>query len=349
MFPAEIVDLVKEITPATCATKFRRDGTSGFAIWNPRAGKTPERTIFCNGPEYDNGASAESGHIVADLGFEHLFTGHAGFSHGFREGGRAPHPEEARFLMWMSQPQNLREYQEKTRENIQQLMGGCAWWTRLCPSSDSGYGLRERKILKRGSMRFWLCLSLMLAAGSGAGRASTSRNAVPHNPRFAIRTKLCSRDCVPAMTISPRRKNDSSPRNFQRNQFGIQVMARRLFRARNPLGNRRRIHDSEFPLTTLGSKQGKCSERRPDFLDPRNWLSGLGLRLGDSQDRVIGLYGEPNSSGPAAKNGQDLDLMFYQFDWAGSEVPQVMEVLCARTRDAWLKLLWRSQACSARN
>ena len=33
------------------------------------------------------------------------------------------HPEEARFLMWMSQPQNLREYQEKTRENIQKLMG----------------------------------------------------------------------------------------------------------------------------------------------------------------------------------------------------------------------------------
>jgi hypothetical protein len=25
--------------------------------------------------------------------------------------------------MWMSQPQNLREYQEKTRENIKKLMG----------------------------------------------------------------------------------------------------------------------------------------------------------------------------------------------------------------------------------
>jgi hypothetical protein len=26
-------------------------------------------------------------------------------------------------MMWMSQPQNLREYQLKTRENIQKLMG----------------------------------------------------------------------------------------------------------------------------------------------------------------------------------------------------------------------------------
>jgi cellulose biosynthesis protein BcsQ len=68
----------------------------------------------------------------------------------------------------------------------------------------------------------------------------------------------------------------------------------------------------------------------PDFLDPKNWLTGLGLRMGDSQDRVTGLYGEPNSSGPASKHGQDLELLYYQFDWAGSDVPQVMEVLCAR-------------------
>ena len=83
-------------------------------------------------------------------------------------------------------------------------------------------------------------------------------------------------------------------------------------------------------ITTLGIQEGKCSDRRPDFLDPRNWLTGLGLRMGDSQDRVVGLYGEPNSSGPASKNKQELEMMYYQFDWAGSDVPQVMEVLCAR-------------------
>jgi hypothetical protein len=83
-------------------------------------------------------------------------------------------------------------------------------------------------------------------------------------------------------------------------------------------------------ITTLGSQEGKCSDRRPDFLDPKNWLTGLGLRIGDSQDRVVGLYGEPNSSGPASKNGQELDQMNYQFGWAGPDVPQVMELLCAR-------------------
>jgi hypothetical protein len=83
-------------------------------------------------------------------------------------------------------------------------------------------------------------------------------------------------------------------------------------------------------ITTLGIQEGKCSDKRADFLDGKNWVTGVGLRIGDSQDRVVDYYGEPNSSGPAAKNGQELQLMFYQFDWAGSDVPQAMEVLCAR-------------------
>jgi len=95
--------------------------------------KKPERLrLFGFGPEYDQGIFAESGHFMADLGFEHMFTGHAGLL--LAETGnvaRPEHPEEARFLMWMSQPQNLREYQEKTRENIQKLMA----WVRLVEES----------------------------------------------------------------------------------------------------------------------------------------------------------------------------------------------------------------------
>lgn len=83
-------------------------------------------------------------------------------------------------------------------------------------------------------------------------------------------------------------------------------------------------------ITSLAPQTGKCTDRPPDFLDQQYWLTGLGLRIGDSQDRVYGLYGEPNSNGPASKNGLDLALFHYQFGWAGADVPQVMEVLCAR-------------------
>jgi hypothetical protein len=86
--------------------------------------KKPQRlSLHCFGLDYDEGPFAESGHLFADLGLEHLFTGHAGLLAGRRDVVAQPeHPDEARFLRWMSQPENLREYHTKTRENIQKLM-----------------------------------------------------------------------------------------------------------------------------------------------------------------------------------------------------------------------------------
>jgi hypothetical protein len=88
--------------------------------------------LHCYGPEYDDQIWRESGHLMVDLGLEHLFTGHAGLLVPGTERPVEPrHPDEARFLMWMSQPQNLRDYQEKTRENIQKLLA----WMRLVEES----------------------------------------------------------------------------------------------------------------------------------------------------------------------------------------------------------------------
>ena len=60
--------------------------------------------------------------MEASLGFEHLFTGHAGLL-GFSRSARAvpQSPEEARFLASMEEPANLQMYLEKTRENIRHL------------------------------------------------------------------------------------------------------------------------------------------------------------------------------------------------------------------------------------
>jgi len=82
--------------------------------------------IVCRGPLYDDGAAASDGHFSADLGFEHLFTGHAGIlapgaaSNPFDS---SDHPLEKTFRQWMSVEANRREYAAKTRENIQQLFG----------------------------------------------------------------------------------------------------------------------------------------------------------------------------------------------------------------------------------
>ena len=79
-------------------------------------------TMLCQGPEYDGGICGETGHLHADLGLEHLFTGHAHVL-GARAATVSGSDEanERAFDEWILLGDNLREYHEKTRENIQQL------------------------------------------------------------------------------------------------------------------------------------------------------------------------------------------------------------------------------------
>jgi hypothetical protein len=58
------------------------------------------------------------------------------------------------------------------------------------------------------------------------------------------------------------------------------------------------------------------------------WTTGHGLLVGSSCSNVLEVYGQPGSRGPSTKDGQQLELLYYAFDWAGPDVPQVMAVLC---------------------
>ena len=40
------------------------------------------------------------------------------------------------------------------------------------------------------------------------------------------------------------------------------------------------------------------------------------------------VYGEPDSRGPSTRQDEETEFLYYAFDWAGSEVPQVLEVTC---------------------
>jgi len=64
------------------------------------------------------------------------------------------------------------------------------------------------------------------------------------------------------------------------------------------------------------------------------WITGHGLVIGDACPRVTALYGQPGSRGPSTKDGQQLELLYYAFDWAGPDVPQVMAVLCTTEKNA---------------
>jgi hypothetical protein len=66
---------------------------------------------------------------------------------------------------------------------------------------------------------------------------------------------------------------------------------------------------------------------------PSKWRTGRGLAIHDPTERVIQLYGQPDSRSPSTKDGQQLELLHYAFDWAGPNVPQVMEVLCTLAKN----------------
>jgi hypothetical protein len=121
---AAVVALAREHRNADCAYEveahwdlWQRDPDT--TLWH----RGPQRLLLiCHGQDYDSGVAAESGHFLADLGLEHLYTGHAGLL-GTRGARSQPtDPLEAEFLARMTREEELREYHEKTRQNIQQLL-----------------------------------------------------------------------------------------------------------------------------------------------------------------------------------------------------------------------------------
>lgn len=86
----------------------------------------------------------------------------------------------------------------------------------------------------------------------------------------------------------------------------------------------------EVTVSALAPQDGKCDDRRFDALDIKDWTTGRGLRLGDARNRITEIYGEPGSSGPSVKGNRELEFLYYAFDWAGTNVPQVLEIYCER-------------------
>jgi len=116
-------------------------------LWSPSGERKvwtlgPQRLeILCQGPDYDDGASLERGHILIDVGFEDLFTGDSHLPNAAT--GKQPEeaddvdapPSEAaerEFMQYLAQPGKLREYQqqakEKTVDNINRLQ---EWMRRI--------------------------------------------------------------------------------------------------------------------------------------------------------------------------------------------------------------------------
>ena len=116
--------------------------------------------LMCQGPLFDDGIAAGTGNFVADLGFEHLFTGHAGLlAPGAAKNpfATSDHPLEKTFRSWMSSSsENLKQYHAKTRENIQKLFS----WVEAI---EAALPVERSELLSEGEDNFEARLDAILA------------------------------------------------------------------------------------------------------------------------------------------------------------------------------------------
>ncbi len=120
----------------------------------------PEPLVLtCHGKAYDDGVAATEGHFHADLGFEHFFTGHAGLlapgaaKNPFES---SDHPTEKTFRNWMANPESLKQYHQKTRENIQKVFG----WVE---SLEAALPVERSELWSEGEDNFEARLDALLA------------------------------------------------------------------------------------------------------------------------------------------------------------------------------------------
>jgi len=331
----QLVELTAEYRHADCAYEV----LAHWDLWlhNAESGRWQQRAqrleILCHGEEYDDGVFTELGHFHADIGFEHLFTGHAGLlgAHNGASASSAPpqHPTEADFLARMAQPENLREYHQRTRENIEKLMNWTQAIERALPV-ETDRMWKERRILKLGWMKFWLYASALAACITYAHPQQRPASAQETERRVNELALAGLRPGKDTLAIAERRYKPKYRETKPGRDGGN--LAEWWDRC-NGKSLRLELNDKgiiqSVTISALAPRQD-CMGRPGDFLNQKFWTTGRGLKLRDPRDLVVDLYGEPNSSGPSVKGNQELELLFYLFDWAGSDVPQVMEVSCER-------------------
>lgn len=156
---ADIMDLLREHSGGDMAYEVH----APWELWTfdmetGRWKRTPQvLEITCHGSEYDSGIAAEQGHFLIGIGFEHLFTGHAGLlGNHAGESAEAAQSEEEKFLAAIRTPERLHEYHERTRENIQYLF-------RWLQEAEAAVPLERYRLWSEGEENFEARLDEILA------------------------------------------------------------------------------------------------------------------------------------------------------------------------------------------
>jgi hypothetical protein len=185
--------------------------------------------------------------------------------------------------------------------------------------------------LKRVSKKFWLCASILACLWPAARvhlaarTPSTARQAARRANELTLAGLRPGRDTVDAARKlygeTGLRVDDSDPHTLT---WMDPCRQRSLHIEADDKGVIQTIAVAQLHLAV------PC--RKEVFVKLRSdlWKTGYGVAPGDTRARVIAAYGTPNSDGPSTGEDRELESLYYAFDWAGPDVPQVMQVYCDR-------------------
>lgn len=111
--------------------------------------QSPARVeLLLQGEQFDEARYRETGHVLLNLGFEHLYTGHADVL-----SGAEIRPEdftnraEYEFIFALQDPQVLETYRRRTRENIRRLYS-------YVRQVEKGLPVKKRRLWSEGEADF---------------------------------------------------------------------------------------------------------------------------------------------------------------------------------------------------
>jgi hypothetical protein len=186
--------------------------------------------------------------------------------------------------------------------------------------------------LNRAWMKFWLCVSL-LALTVSAGAVSQKQKGSQGKNELTLASIQPGRDKISGvekMLNDHLRPDDAESAGGH--SWSDPCSGRRLSLEVDRAGM----------IQTVTISSATTHENCKSKVDPKKdplWVTGQGIHLGDLSEHVVEVYGAPSSGGPSVKQGHELELMFYMFDWAGSDVPQVMEISCDKETDRVVEIM----------
>ena len=180
--------------------------------------------------------------------------------------------------------------------------------------------------MRRGWTKFSLCTSLVAAAVLSASAFPEQRdNAAKPVNELTLAGLRPGRDVLASAFKRYKQKYLASKTSVESKEWrdtctgrslALEVDARSIIQA--------------ITVSLLVPRDGNCDNRRFELLNLDEWITGKGLRLGDSRNHVVELYGEPASSEPVVREDEDFELLQFEFAVVGPDVPQEMQVYCQR-------------------